>query len=232
MIAIIAPDRESVAHLLTKVTIINDHTIEDKHFITVRYGTYVFLIVISGYGKVNISCAVTLACKSYSIHSLLGIGTAGTLCKCRAPMGSAVICEDTLQYDVNFCALGEKPFTLPHMKDGVFHASKEMAEKAKQAAKKAHLCAREGRIVSDDRFVACALMARRLRCCYCGLAVDAECGALGQIAHFFKLPFTTIKVIADDAGCCAARQFCKCGERASKMAQEAALEYIKLLASC
>lgn len=85
-------------------------------------------------------------------------------------------------------------------------------------------------IASADASIQCfadcdkkALMPRK---CYCGLAVDSECGALGQFAYMLKIPFTAIKVIADDAGCCVACQYEKHNKKANEIAGKAALRFL------
>lgn len=227
MLAIVFPDQESTLYLMTQVTVQNTQHVGDMCFVTVKYSGKEFLIIISGYGKVNIARAITIACQNYKIDALLGIGTGGSLDLEKARLCSAVICSSALQYDVNFRALGECFVTLPEMKKGIYHACPKMQQMAISAALGQHICCTTGRIVSDDRFVNCDVAAQKLCDCYGGLCVDCECGALGQMAYMLQLPFTAIKVIADDSGCCAAKQYKENEQKALLIAQKAALSYMK-----
>lgn len=226
MLAILVPDDASIQYLLSKVTVTSTVTVGDMKFIKALYGGKIFLIIVSGYGKVNISRALTLACDKNTITCLLGLGTAGALWPCNMKMFSAVVCKSTLQYDVNFMQLGERFVTLPKMKKGIFPADEHLMHHAVEALKKEKICSLTGRIITDDCFVGCAKKALMLRKCYCGLAVDSECGALGQFAYMLKIPFTAIKVIADDAGCCAACQYEKHSKKANEIAGKAALRFL------
>lgn len=227
MLLIIAPDANSVAYLLSQVTINQTVVIGNVTLYTVTYKANQFMIVVSGYGKINVARAITIATERATITGILCIGTIGHLDICRPKIFSAIISSDSFQYDVNFTALGEPIGTLPNMDEGVFDADSTMIANAKLAAMEHDVRYHVGTIATADRFVSDSCLAYCLRRIFKASGVDSDTGAVGQVAHLNNIPYVAIKVISNNASCDAGIQHEEYEDEALLICQKIALSYIE-----
>ena len=229
MLLIIAPDANSVAYLLSQVTINETVIVGNVTLYTVTYQGYQFLIVVSGYGKVNLARAITIATERETIDSILVIGTIGHLDICRPKIFSAIISSKSFQYDVNFTALGEPIGTLPNMDEGVFNADSTMIANAILAAKEQDVRYHVGKIATAGRFVSDNCLAYCLRRIFNAAGVDSDTGAVGQVAYLNNIPYVAIKVISNNAANDAAIQHAQYEDEALLISQKIALSYVEQL---
>lgn len=227
MLLIIAPDANSVAYLLSQVTINQTVVVGNVTLYTVTYQSYQFMIVVSGYGKVNFARAITIATERETISNILCIGTIGHLDVCRPRIFSAIISSKTFEYDVNFTAIGEPFGTLPDMSKGIFNADSDMIAKAVIAAQAQDIRYHVGKIATADRFVSDSCLAYCLRQIFRASGIDSDSGAVGQVAYLNNIPYVSIKVITNNAANDAAVQHKEYEDEALEICQKIALSFVE-----
>lgn len=226
MLLIIAPDANSVAYLLSQVTIDQTDVIGNVTLYTVTYNSYQFLIVISGYGKVNIARALTIATERTQISYILSIGTIGDVDITDPKIFSAIISKKSIQYDVNFTAIGEHYGKLPDMPVAVYYADSELIDKAIAASNAQHISYEVGKIATADKFVANGCQACCLHDVFRAKGVDAEAGAVGEVAYLNAIPYVSVKIICNNAANDAGKQYDLYSDEALLICQKIALSFV------
>ena len=229
MLLTIAPDHHHLEYLLSQVSILTTACFGNVTIYSVDYRKTTFILVESGYGKVNQARALTLAFSLFPISSVLSIGTAGDLCLKNPELFTAVIGVSTFQYDVDFTQLGEPIATLPDMETGMFDAPDNMITFAVNAAEATQTMYRKGTIACADRFLSNPVVAERLSHDFMATAVDAECAAVAQAAYLNDIPSIGMKIICDSATWDAPTQYMAYAEEAIFISQNVALAYMDQL---
>ncbi len=187
-----------------------------------------FLILVTGYGKVNIASAIIHLVHKHECVKLVQIGTAGSINGCLHIL-DASISKSALQFDVDFTTLGYPSFTLPKEGKSLFNADKELIYKLKKACEIENVNYGVGVVGTSDSFVANTCTANNLNSKYGIETIDCECGSVGQIAYNLCIPFAGIKVISNFANNNAANQYRLYDEEAILICQKIILTF---LSSC
>lgn len=229
MLLILVADEEGAANLLQNCTITDQRTEGPMKFYCLTYLEIPFVLVISGYGKVNIARALTLAFDFYCISELLCVGIAGVLYPCGYFLNHAIIAESTFQYDVDFTPLGSSFGTFPNTEDGIWRASPELINYAILAADTLATPYHLGSIASADAFIADGKKAELLRQKFDAFAVDAETGAVAETAFLAEIPFVSIKVLCHSADLRSPEQYVAHSAYAIQRAQALALAFLQVM---
>lgn len=229
MLLVLVADDEGAADLLQNCMIKSQRIEGSMKFYCLTYLEIPFVLVISGYGKVNIARALTLAFHFYCISSLLCIGIAGVLYQCGYFLNHAVIAHSTFQYDVDFTPLGNSLGTFPKTESGVFMASPELVNYAVLAANTLSTPYHIGSIASADSFIADGQKAELLRQKFDAFAVDAETGAFAETAILAGLPFVSVKVLCHSADLRSPEQYVAHSAYAIQRAWSLALAFLQVM---
>lgn len=229
MLLMIFPESESIEYILSNSIINSQTTFQNVIIYNLSYQSYNYIAAICGYGKVNVSRALTLATELYDIDSALAVSTAGSLNAYHPKIFSLIIPDAAFQYDVDFTSLGYPGATLPCMETGIFDTDSQINTIITEAATQLNVENYPGLIASSDKFTANDAIRMCLKKTFYANAVDTECGTLGQFSNIMQIPYSAIKVICNNAGCDAAEQYDSYHNEALLIAQKIALQYIQLL---
>lgn len=206
MLAIITTDEACVRELLQKSNKQKEKNLFGTKIYRCNYKDHEFLIVITGYGKVNIGIGLSYLLQNYSVKVLLCVGTAGSLTDSNE-IFSVVIPYDVLSYDVDFSPLGYEPAQIPELDKNSFQANKDLCDCAKRACQLCLTNYSNDLLASGDMFVADSGLANSIRRELDAGAVDCEAGTIGQFAFQNNIPFVCVKVICNFANNNAVRQY-------------------------
>lgn len=184
-----------------------------------------FILVITGYGKVNIGSTLEYVFNNASVSSVLQIGTAGSLNKC--DILDAFVVDKSLEWDIDFTKLGYNIGTLPNENKGIYNSNfflKRCAIKSICDFDKKYKC---GVMASADTFVASQNLSCYIKKNFCADAVDTDTGSAAQLCYNKKTPFIGIKVISNYANENASKQFRLYNDEASSLCQKIALNFIE-----
>ena len=201
MIVILSEDIMGVSTLLNRATILENENINGINIYKVKLeNTLPFIIVISGYGKVNTARAIQLVDTKYCIDKLIVTGNTASLSATQAALGTVGISTSALQYDVDFTALGLDDFALPNQEVNEYPANTNLITKAQTAALIASQTAVTGLFATADQFLASTTEATTIGTETNALFVDTNAADAGQIAYFNEIPYIVVKGVSNYGG--------------------------------
>lgn len=184
------------------------------------------VIAASGVGKVNAGLATQILIDRFHVKRIIFTGTAGAIDP-GLRIGDVILSTKTQQYDVDFSALGFPPGVIPDLGTSVFVADPSPLHAAQGAARTLQdqkFRVLKGKILTGDRFVATADLARILRKTFHGVCVEAEGGAVGQVAYRNKVPYLVVRGISDKVGRTGPESYERFGKLAAGHAQRIVLK--------
>ena len=201
MIVILSEDIMGVSTLLNRATILENENINGINIYKVKLeNTLPFMIVISGYGKVNTARAIQLVDTKYCIDKLIVTGNTASLNATQAPLGTVGISTSALQYDVDFTALGVDAFALPNQEVNEYPADATLITGAQTAAIVSGEAVVTGLYATADQFLASTTEATTIGTETEALFVDTNAADAGQMAYFNEIPYVVVKGVSNYAG--------------------------------
>lgn len=220
MICLITTTEREALYLLTRVHILE--TMEEG-MITLMVCDYKgikFLLLLTGYGKLNVGLGIGYAMHAFKITTFIGFGNCASLRIKDHEIGSIVILTASLQYDVSFQALGYPEAVVPGMDRGVYIANQNLVKEAQKACGELGYLYGLGTIASSDKFIADDTMRERIRRCFDCQFLDHECGPIGQAATVFQIPHVLVKGISNYADEDGVNDYENCSKLANERASQ------------
>lgn len=222
---------EEIALVRQQMRIESVVTVGGIRFTTGRLRGKSVVIGASGVGKVNAALAAQTLIDRFHVQRMFFTGTAGAI-QPALRIGDVILSTKTQQYDVNFSGIGYPSGVIPFLKTSIFTANAVLLETAERAAREIeHRKFRvlKGKILTGDRFVANARLGQVLRKTFAGVCVEAEGGAVGQVAYRNKVPYLVVRGISDKVGITSPANYARFGNTAARDAQWVVLKTLKLL---
>lgn len=226
MLLIIAPEDKYVSNLISKFEHTKKDAINDVSLYNCVYNEHQFLIATTGYGKVNIANALRFLCDNYDVKVITEIGTAGSISDAN-DIFSAVVFNNSLQFDVDFSPNGYSPGVFPNMVKGIYPTNSDLKECMQRSCLACGVNYTNDLIASGDMFVCNNGLANSIRREYNAGAVDVESGVVGQFAFQNKIAYVGVKVISNFAYNNSLRQYNLYEDEAILTAQKIAGKFIK-----
>ena len=135
MLAIISSDRCYISNLLDKLDYSKKQSPNKSEIYECNYKEHKFIILVTGYGKVNIASNLRYLCDMYKIKAMIIIGTAGSI-QDGNDIFSAIIPISTLQFDVDFMPIGYLAGQIPKIEKALYKTDDDLAECLKKSAMK------------------------------------------------------------------------------------------------
>ena len=229
MICVAVPEFSGISYILKKIEISKNTFVNGFEIIIGLINNEKVLFLQTGYGKINMSCGVQSILAKFPISTLIGSGDCASLCKNELKILDVAISYSTAEFDVNFTALGYKLSLLPHYCKATFNANKELIKACLKSAEANKILAKSVKIISGDEFVANTQKSSSLSQQLNALALDVECGALGQISYNNKLPYVLIKGISNYADDNAVEDYNKYSDAADYQSAKVCYTLLKKL---
>lgn len=226
MLALLVPESSYLNYILDNVENCKVDSISHTIIYKANMMNHDFIIMVTGYGKVNIARSLQYLIDNYQVKVLLTLGTAGSINDSNSIL-NAVIVNNTLQYDVDFTPLGYAPSVIPDMKKGIYSSNEDLVTCMQEACYNANVCYINDLVASGDMFVCNNGLSNSIRREYSAGAVDCECGSIGEFAYVNKIPFIGLKVISNYANNNAVRQYNLYNEEASLISQKIVYQFLK-----
>ena len=225
MLLIVAPEYSYINNILEvykyEKLIKNNQTI-----FKCSYNEHDFLVASTGYGKVNITNALSVICNNFDIKVILIIGTCGSVSDCNDIFNVSIF-NSALQYDVDFSPIGYSPGVIPDMKTGIFPTNIDLRKCAEHVCKKFNITYTNDLIASGDMYVCNNGLGNSIRIEYDAGVVDNESGVIGQFCYLNKIPYIGIKVISNFAFNSSVKQYNLYNEEANILSQKITKKFIK-----
>lgn len=200
MKAVIGESLMDVNALLNRVNIINTTSINGMtiHKVRIENGCS-FLIVITGYGKVNTSRAVQYLKDEYHVDTIILTGNTASTSATDLPFGTVGISTSSFQYDVDFTALGEAEYTLPNMNTGRYIADAGLIKSAQDSTAGLGFNVEEGVYATGDQFLTDGTTATTLATDEGVSFIDSATAAAAQVAYLEGIKYIAVKGVSNYA---------------------------------
>lgn len=228
MILVMASDYDNLKEELSECIKIKEENIRETEVYKAKINNYNVLFVNSGITKVDFTRNFVNVIGKYPVTKVIGIGNAASLSDC-LKMGEVGICDNSLQYDVDFTKLGYKIAEIPELNKSIFYTDEELVNIAKEASKKECIRYATGRTISADRFISNTREAEELKKCFEADVLDTECGILGELSYLYCIPVVTVKGISNYGNNCAVEDYEKYRCVANKKSLKIVLTMLEIM---
>lgn len=229
MIAVFCEDMQEIHTLLEQVTVISQQTLGATTLVSAQLNDTDFLIVESGYAKINLGTAAGVAGVLHSIDTLIGVGDAGVLKSRGADIGSVVVSETARQYDVDFSALGYEPSLVIGLSQPQYPCDDALIALAQKEAAALGIACYNVNFGSADRFLADGDTFYSLSQEFGFEAVDTETGSIGQYAFINQIPYVYVKGVSNYGDSSAADDYERWRSKADDLACQVVYEMLQEL---
>ena len=157
-----------------------------------------FVVGISGVGKGFAAASVAAIAARYDVDFIINFGVAGTLDGNIAPILSAVIGEDYVEYDLDTSAVGDPVGMVSGINIVELPSSPMVRQILEKACEKRSISSSLGRIASGDTFFPhdSPRKAEVIEKWH-PLCIDMESAPYAQIAYAYEIPFAAVRLISD-----------------------------------
>ena len=226
MLLIISSDKSYVSDILNKISnkkINNSPPMSEAY--ECEYNSHKFILLVTGYGKINIGSSLRYIVDKYSIRIILCVGTAGSISDSNK-IFSAVIPNSCMQFDVDFTPNGYLPMQVPFIDNYEYKTNEDVNNLLVEVCSNCGNYSKES-IASSDMFVNNYRLSNSVRVECESVAIDTESGSVGQFAYLNDIPYSCVKVISNFANNNAIKQYNSYDHEASIMCQKIVYNFIK-----
>lgn len=227
MLALISSDKCYVNNLLEKLSYSKEKSPNMSHIYKCKYNDHEFIILVSGYGKVNIGSNLRYIYDKYNIKAVISIGTAGSVTDSN-DIFTSIIPASTLEFDVDFMPNGYKSAQIPYIDKASYKTNDDLNACLKNACIKSSVNYSNDILASSDMFVSNYNLANSIRIEYNAGAVDTEAGSIGEFCYINDISYSALKVISNFASNNAIKQYNLYDGNASNIMQKIIYKFLKL----
>lgn len=227
MLAIVSPEECYASYLLDSLSYKKKKVDNNFSIYECEYDNHVFVLLISGYGKVGMTNALRYLIDNYNIKIILSIGTGGAISGYN-DIFDVVIPRSTLQFDVDYSPLGYNPGQFPNVNEFVYKTNEEVNELIKKCCINKNVNYVEGSCASADMFVNNHNLSNSIKREYNAFLVDCESGVIGEFCHLNNIEYSCIKVVSNFANESAVKHYKMYDEEAGVLCQKITNNFLKL----
>lgn len=226
MLLICSSEKCYINDLLEKFSYTKEESLKNTQIYNCNYNEHEFIIMTTGYGKINIASSLRYAIDKYKINVILCVGTAGSISD-NSPIFTSVIPNNTLQFDIDFMPCNKPSVTLPNLDTGIYKTNNDINECLKRASSNSGVNFNDGIIASSDMYVNNYNLSYSIKKDLMAVSVDTESGSIGQFCYINDIPYSCIKVISNFANNNSIKQLRLYDDEASKIAQRITYKFLK-----
>ena len=198
MYGIVSPMSEEgktlINHLEEHQTVVIAH----KTFHIGYIGHENIVVVEVGIGKVAAAMSTTLLLTNFKVDSIINAGSAGSLNR-DLHIHDVVVAKELVYGDADATVFGYSMGQIPQQPSR-FPTDKRLSENIYKSLANQKVRRSRGLIVTADSFLGKKAIRKNIVHNFPdGLVSDMEGAAVAQVAHHFKVPFTVLRVISDEA---------------------------------
>lgn len=226
MLAIVSSDKSYINDLLEKLNYTKENSPNKTETYKCNYKDHTFIIMVTGYGKINQGSSLRYLCDNYPVKAILSVGTAGSIID-ENDIFCAMIPYSTLQFDVDFVPNGYLSAQIPKLDKAVYKTNEDIVECLKRATSISGINYSNDLIASSDMFVTNYNLSNSIKREYNAGAVDCESGCVGEFCHINDIAYACIKVVSNYANNNASKQFNLYDEESSRIMQRITYKFLK-----
>lgn len=226
MLLIVSSNEKYVSNILEKITYKEKEITPNMSKVyECNYNDHKFMILATGYGKVNIGSSLRYVVDKYNITVILCIGTAGSISDSNK-IFNAIIPISTMQFDVDFTPNGYSAMQIPLLDNYEYKTNEDINNLLIEICN-LYCNYSVDSIASSDMFVSNYRLSNSIRLeCNAGV-VDTESGSVGEFSYINNIPYSCIKIISNYANNNAIKQYKSYNNESNDMCQKIVYEFIK-----
>lgn len=226
MLAIVTSDRCYVNDVLEKLKYSKESSPNLTEVFKCDYKGHEFIILTTGYGKVNIGSSLRYICDKYPIKVILVVGTAGSITDTN-DIFSAIIPKSCLEFDVDFMPNGYGAGELPKIEKALYKTNDDLNECLQRSSSICGTNYSNDLLATSDMFVTNYNLSNSIRRDYNAGAVDCEAGSVGEFAYVNDIPYACLKVISNFANNNGIKQYNLYDGESSRISQRITYKFLK-----
>ena len=226
MLAIVSSNKKYFKGLLEKVDAKKEEGNFKKEIYRCKYKEHNFIVMSLGYGKVNIGSSLNYLCSKYNIKAIIVVGTAGSITD-SCNIFSAVIPNNSLQYDVDFMPLGYSLGQIPKVSKAHYETNEDLNGCLKRASSICGVDYTDLPIATSDMFTSNYNLANSIRREYNAACVDCETGSIGEYCFINDISYASVKVISNFANNNAVKQHNLYNEESTIICERIIYKFLK-----
>ena len=199
MIGILAYSYSDVATIMENATIVNVKEVGNVTYYKISINNNFYYVILVGAGKVNVASGLMYALVKLCVKKIIVVGNAASLDETTYPLNSVAIATNSLEWDVDYTALGYNEFTVPGNNVSEYPVDSILLKEAIEAANGLGYTTNTGLFASGDTFVATTTEADQIETDTNANFLDVETGVVGQIAYEYNIPYISVKGISNFA---------------------------------
>lgn len=229
MIGIFAQTRDEVQTILDNVTINSSKTVGNITIYNVTNNGNTFYVIITGVGKVNAALGLTYALVKLCIKKVIVVGNTASLDETDAAIGSVAIATSSLEWDVDYEALGYDANVVPNNNVSNYPTDPNLLKEAVTTSNGLGYTTVSGVYATGDTFVATTTEASEINTETGALFLDNNSGAIGQVSYQMNIPYIVIKGVSNYANDTAVTDYNTNKENANNLSNRVALSLLNTL---
>ena len=203
-------------------------TISGVDFVSGRFGNVNLIVAQCGIGKVFAAlCAQTMILR-YHPDFVLNIGVGGSLSE-QLNIADVGVARAVVQHDMDTSGLGDPPGMVSGINIVEFPSDETLVDGLVRAAESLHVHTQTGVIASGDVFVRDSETKRRIVDTFSAIVCEMEGGAVAHVCYVNQVPFCVLRAVSDNGDENAERAYADALQRASDVALNVAMTYLKTL---
>lgn len=226
MLAICTTDKCYVNDLLNSFKYVKDKNCSLYSVYKCLYNSHEFLIVVTGYGKVNIGSSLMYIRENYKIGCIISIGTCGCVVQ-NKNLFDIVIPNGTIQYDVDFLLRNCMVSKIPNVKKNKYITNSDLNNCLKSSCLLLNENYLNEAIASADMYVYNKYLARSIKRSFNIDVVDVDSGCVGEFCYLNNIAYSCIKVISYNAFYITIKKYNYYDSKASNKCQRIVYKFIK-----
>lgn len=226
MLAIVTSDKRYANDLLEKINYSKELSPNKCEIYKCTYKSHEFVLLISGYGKINIGSNLRFICDKYNIKAILAIGTAGSISDTN-DIFSAIIPKTCVQFDVDFMPNGYSAGQIPQLEKSFYDTNEDLTQCLQRSANMCGVNYSNDLIATSDMYVSNYNLSNSIRREYNAGAVDCECGSIGEFSFVNNIPYACVKVISNFSNNNGIKQYNLYDEESSRISQRITYKFLK-----
>lgn len=195
LILVISCDYDDLKQTLNNIGKKDIDKLEDDIYL-VKFNNYKTLFIKVGCTKVEITKKIVEICTKYPIKIILGIGNCATI-NTKYHLGDIAIINSSVQYDVDFTAIGLPKSMIPNINKRIFLANNKLIDLIKNNYHEDNI--HYGEISSGDRFISSNNLSNLIKTTIKSDFIDNESSIIMEIAYLYNIPSLIIKGISNYA---------------------------------
>lgn len=226
MLALVSSDIKYFKDVLSKIRHKKIISPNKTELYECYYNDHKFIIMATGYGKVNIASSLRYLTLKYNVKLVVSCGLAGSVVR-NCEVLSCTVPSGTCQFDVDFSCYNIPPGQIPYVDKYIYKTNKDVNNYIIKICNEYFIKSNNYLLSSSDMFVCNQRLSNSIRNLYNASSVDTESGVIGEYCYINNISYSCIKIISCYANNYSYKQHIKNKDNCIEILQKITYKFIK-----